>query len=187
MDVDPVTGTVYVAFYDRRDHSDNLTTDVFYAHSQDGGDHFTNEKVSATAFIPNSNVFFGDYIGISAFAGRVRPFWMRLDGNTLSVWTALIERPSADVGGGSISHHGIEVIPNPVHGAGVTIVFQEPRGGPVRVIIHDAGGRVVRTLDEMTGSDVVWDGRNDLGEQVPAGVYFAREDRSKSARIVLIR
>lgn len=90
MDVDPVTGYIYVVFYDRRAHED-LNTDVFLAYSTDGGISFTNQKVSNLPFVPNKNVFFGDYNDISAHDGMIRPIWTRLDGNKLSVWTALIE------------------------------------------------------------------------------------------------
>jgi flagellar hook assembly protein FlgD len=37
------------------------------------------------------------------------------------------------------------------------------------VRIFDAAGRLVRRLEEPS-----WDGRDDAGETVPAGVYFAR-------------
>ncbi len=90
MDVDPITGYIYVVFYDRRDHSDEHT-DVFIAYSTDGGNHFTNINISETPFKPNENVFFGDYNDISAYNGVVRPIWTRLDRMQLSVWTAIFD------------------------------------------------------------------------------------------------
>ncbi len=90
MDVDPETGYIYIVFYDRRAYLDN-STDVYIAYSTDGGDTFTNKKISELPFTPNSNVFFGDYNDISAQDGMVRPIWTRLDGSVLSVWTALID------------------------------------------------------------------------------------------------
>ena len=90
MDVDPITGYIYIVFYDRRNY-DDLKTDVFLAYSIDGGNSFSNIKISESPFIPNENVFFGDYNDISAYDGKIRPIWTRLDGNRLSVWTALIE------------------------------------------------------------------------------------------------
>ncbi len=90
MDIDPVTGYIYIVFYDRRAHTNN-NTDVYIAYSTDGGVTFTNQKISDSPFLPNEKVFFGDYNDISAHDGMVRPIWTRLDGKELSVWTALIE------------------------------------------------------------------------------------------------
>lgn len=90
MDVDPVTGYVYVVFYDRRAY-DDAQTDVYLAYSTDGGESFENVKISKEPFTPNRNVFFGDYNDISAHNGMVRPVWTTLNGATLSVKTALLE------------------------------------------------------------------------------------------------
>ncbi len=87
MTVDPMTGVVYVCFYDRRNTTGN-STDFFVAKSTDGGETFTNFKVSDSSFTPTSGIFFGDYSCIAALNGKVYPIWMRLDGSNLSVWTA---------------------------------------------------------------------------------------------------
>ncbi|MFT4536327.1 MAG: hypothetical protein ACI9P5_003703 [Saprospiraceae bacterium] len=89
MDVDVKTGYIYFIFYDRRAYTDNKT-DVYLAFSTDGGDTFTNQKISESPFLPNDKVFFGDYNDISVYDGMVRPIWTRLDKGELSVWTALI-------------------------------------------------------------------------------------------------
>ncbi len=89
MTIDQTTGVIYLTFYDRR-NTTGFATDVFVARSTDGGETFTNFKVSESAFTPTSGVFFGDYTNISAFNKKVYPIWMRLDGGALSVWTALI-------------------------------------------------------------------------------------------------
>jgi len=44
MDIDPVTGYIYIVFYDRRAYNSN-NTDVYVAYSTDGGATFTNHKV----------------------------------------------------------------------------------------------------------------------------------------------
>ncbi|MDF1697240.1 MAG: sialidase family protein [Saprospiraceae bacterium] len=90
MDVDPITGYIYIVFYDRREYVNN-ETDVYLAYSTDGGRTFTNERISESPFVPNDAIFFGDYNDISAHNGMIRPIWTRLDKNTLSVWTALID------------------------------------------------------------------------------------------------
>lgn len=90
MSVDPITGFIYIIFYDRRAYQDNQT-DVYLAFSQDGGENFINKKISTSPFKPNKAVFFGDYNNISAYGGHVRPIWTRCDGAKLSVWTAIVD------------------------------------------------------------------------------------------------
>ena len=90
MDVDPITGYIYIVFYDRRAYDDNAT-DVYLAYSTDGAKTFTNTKISEKPFTPKIGGFFGDYNDISAYNGVVRPIWTRLDGYVQSVWTALID------------------------------------------------------------------------------------------------
>ncbi|MBI5020150.1 MAG: exo-alpha-sialidase [Ignavibacteriales bacterium] len=92
MTIDQTTGYLYVVFYDRRARIGNYT-DVYVAKSTDGGETFTNFKVSEISFNPTSNIFFGDYINIAASNGKIYPIWMRLDGSALSVWTTIIEEP----------------------------------------------------------------------------------------------
>ncbi len=89
MTVDPVTGYIYIVFYDRRAYTENQT-DVYLAYSTDGGSSFTNKKISDRPFIPDPLVFFGDYNDISAYDGMVRPIWTRYENKELSIWTAII-------------------------------------------------------------------------------------------------
>ncbi len=89
MSIDPVSGGIFIVFYDRRHHEDDHT-DVYVAYSFDEGQTFTNQKISETPFLPTTGNFFGDYNNISAYNGIVRPIWTRADSTKLSVWTALI-------------------------------------------------------------------------------------------------
>ncbi len=69
------------------------------------------------------------------------------------------------------------------------------RSAPERVAIFDAGGRLVRTLrpgTQLPGAahDLLWDGCDDAGRQVPSGVYFARalvEGAEANRKIVRLR
>jgi hypothetical protein len=88
MTIDQTTGYLYFVFYDRRNYSGD-STDVYVAVSMDGGRTFINHKVSESPFVPYKETFFGDYTGITASNGIIRPIWTRLDGNKLSVWTDL--------------------------------------------------------------------------------------------------
>ncbi len=67
--------------------------------------------------------------------------------------------------------------PNPFR-LSTTLGFTVSRPGPVRLQVYDALGRLVRSLvDEHRGVgayQVVWDGRDAAGREVPAGVYLVR-------------
>jgi hypothetical protein len=194
IDVDPMTGHVYVVFYDRR-ATTGTNTEVWLATSTDGGGSFTEERISESPFLPNATVFFGDYIGLAAYNGRVRPFWMRLDGNQLSVWTALIEHnPTDTVPTDTVLVNGtgrLAVLPNPtrtmahIYAGGTRLTA----GGMVKVF--GADGRLVRSLPTVPmpelGPLASWDLRNESGQRVPAGVYMVRSPAGAGARLVVTR
>ena len=67
--------------------------------------------------------------------------------------------------------------PNPFQ-AGTAVAFRLARPAEVRVAVFDVTGRAVRTLlDERRESglqEVRWDGRDDQGRSMAAGVYLYR-------------
>ena len=83
--------------------------------------------------------------------------------------------------------------PNPFSPAtDFTLVL--PASGRVRLVVYNLCGRVVATvLDEHRPSGELtsrWDGRNDNGQPVAAGVYFARLEqagRSDVRKIVVVK
>jgi hypothetical protein len=75
MSVDPADGSVNLVFYDRRNTAGAMT-ELVLARSTDGGRTFVNYKIDQPAFACDPKVFFGDYIGISAYNGRVIPIFM---------------------------------------------------------------------------------------------------------------
>lgn len=90
MTVDQTNGNIYVVYYDRR-HHDDLQTDVYLAYSFDGGNTFSEIKISESPFVPDASKFFGDYTNIDAHAGTITPIWTRMDNGKTSVWTAVIK------------------------------------------------------------------------------------------------
>jgi hypothetical protein len=68
-----------------------------------------------------------------------------------------------------------------------------PDASPARVVIHDVGGRVVRSVGVAAAAgtaEVVWDGRDDAGRALPSGIYFAElrhGGESFRSRVVLLR
>ncbi|MDP6530153.1 MAG: DUF2817 domain-containing protein [Gemmatimonadota bacterium] len=90
----------------------------------------------------------------------------------------------AGLGGGLT----LENAPNPFRSAsGTAFAFSLPAKASVRIAIHDAAGRLLRTLveEELAAGEHVrpWDGRDDDGCRVAAGVYFASVEAA-GARIM---
>jgi hypothetical protein len=87
----------------------------------------------------------------------------------------------------------LTVAPNPARGR-TTISCAGVGAGPLVVAIHDAAGRRIRTLrDGSAGAvrNLAWNGLDDEGRAVPAGVYFvtlpARSGAPAGRRLLLLR
>ena len=148
--VDPVTGELAVVFYDRRSYESD-STDVYLARSTDGGLTFANQRISAAAFYPSPMVFFGDYNGISAYDGRIRPIWTQLDQGRLSIHTYLIEKATNEIDPLPASMHGVRLLhwPNPassVNGSTVTLSLTIDRPSTVEATIYDLIGQRIATI-----------------------------------------
>lgn len=83
--------------------------------------------------------------------------------------------------------------PNPFTSS-TRVKFLLPSEVPVRLVVCDAGGRLVSTLvSGILGAgyqSVSWNGTDDAGRSVAAGAYFFHLDagrRSETRRVVLIR
>ena len=89
-------GEIDLIFYDTRNTPSNSVIEAYLARSTDGGENFTNELIStqqSPTTIPNSDVRFGDYIGIDAYGGNiVVPVWTdeRAGGVNMDIYTAVI-------------------------------------------------------------------------------------------------
>ncbi len=174
MAIDDSTGYIYVVFYDRR-NTNGDATDVYVAKSTDGGESFTNFKVSVSSFVPTASVFFGDYTNIAAHNRKIYPIWMRLDQSTLSVWitiindslTSGISQPELAVA------HNLTLFqnfPNPFNPA-TSIKFTLARTDHVTLRIFNTLGEEVETL---------------LSGQLAAGSYTCKWDASGMANGVYI-
>lgn len=191
MTVDQVTGYLWFVFYDRRNYTGN-STDVYIARSRDGGETFTNFRISESPFIPSSNIFFGDYNNISAHNNIVRPIWTRLQDNALSVWTALIDTVYTEIDDLSpVVDAEQEIFPNPFSDQtwysfklqrkslvtlDVVDLFGHKAAGIVENQWLDAG-KYIRQFDPST---------NDL----PSGVYYFRlrtGDKVQHRKIIYLR
>jgi hypothetical protein len=84
--------------------------------------------------------------------------------------------------------------PNPFN-PHATIRYDLPTQAPVRIMVYDAAGRLVRTLVDRPAQvpgryEAVWDGRGASGQSVASGVYFCRMesgDFREVRRMALVR
>jgi hypothetical protein len=91
MTIDQSTGYLYLLYYDRQNFATEAFTDVSMAVSKNGGLKFNYYKINQTSFKPDKEVFFGDYIGLSAVNNLIRPIWMQMNyKKELSIYTAII-------------------------------------------------------------------------------------------------
>ena len=84
--------------------------------------------------------------------------------------------------------------PNPSRGSS-TVRFDIPNhSGPVRLVIYNVRGQLVRTLEdgpvERGRHERTWDGSDDHGNAVASGVYFARlsvNEKSSDQKVMVLR
>ena len=190
VSVDPITGKLYVVFYDRRNTSGDAT-DVYVARSSDGGGSWENFVVSDSSFVPLSNIFFGDYSNIAARGGMAYPIWTRIDGSIRSTWAAIVadtvtaaEPPLVFPSTLALGQN----YPNPFNGTSL-IRYSLPSPGFVTVAIYNILGEIVQTPVQQ------WEDRGEhtlrftLGD-LPGGVYFYRLSHGglmKSRRMLYLK
>ena len=91
MAVDPVDGSVNVVFLDRR-NTEDPAQEVTVARSTDGGRTFRNLRVDQDPFACPETLFYGDYLAIDAFGGKVIAGWPHCDADgSLALSAALFE------------------------------------------------------------------------------------------------
>ncbi len=129
--------------------------------------------------------FLDDTAGPEAVTYRLEA--LRRDGSAEILGTIALE---AD---GAPGLPRLFVHPNPVRGSAV-VSFRMDRAGEVNLELFDAAGRRVRAFPTLTFAagdhEVFWDGRDDQGAAVPAGIYFYRlagPDRSETRKVVVAR
>lgn len=100
--------------------------------------------------------------------GESDVYAQRLDANGVVGSTVAVE----DLGPAPMA--GLKLTPNPCRG-GAQFTFRGS-GRDVRFDILDVGGRVIRTI-EVAGTESAsaqWNGLDDMGSRVPAGLYWVR-------------
>ncbi|HEX7319533.1 MAG TPA: S8 family serine peptidase [bacterium] len=106
----------------------------------------------------------------------------------LSRYVGVAERKS-----GGTMVFGLSLMPNP-SSKRITIHYALSTKDPAAQLrIFDAAGRLVKLFNHLTiqpVNQIVWDGSDDVGRSVPAGVYFIRlesDGQEKIEKAVLLR
>jgi hypothetical protein len=79
--VDPTNGILHAAWYDTRDDPGRKATNIYYAHSTDGGATWVDEKrvtsapTDETAAPADLGNQYGDYNGLAVYQGSAHPVW----------------------------------------------------------------------------------------------------------------
>lgn len=131
-------------------------------------------------------------------AGGAIAAWSDQRGATLDIYALRIagtgEPPTVDVGAsGPFPGPGLAAAPNPMI-RDTELRFALDTEATVGAAIVDVSGRRMRVLLEGArmpagAHRVVWDGRDQSGRRVPAGVYLAlltAGDRTRAARLVVV-
>ncbi len=89
-------GRIVIAYYDEREGPNEMN--AYIAYSDDQGNSWSNMRLSNESFsgnTPNSNVRFGDYIGIDAYDGKIVPVWTddRAGNYNQEIYTAIVDIP----------------------------------------------------------------------------------------------
>ncbi len=181
MAVDRSNGYLYFVFYDRRD-SESTSTNVYMARSMDGGQTFVNFKINDRPFYPNKMIFFGDYNNIVAQDNVVRPIWTRLDGDKLSIKTAIINLDSIQ----SSSQAGLVFNPDSINLkapdlSSIYVSFKLKQQQKLHLFLYNERGRKIKKIFKCKSFD---SGKHILSYDVEnlelqSGQYFYRLQRKR--------
>lgn len=173
--VDQATGKVWVVFYDRRNHINNQT-DVYAASSTNGGNSFTDFKISETSFTPNNSYFFSHYNGISAHNNKVIAVWTRMDNGRNSIRGSIIGENSSGIGKNYPAYlKDIEFYPNPFNKE-ATIKLNLVKATRLSIEITDNFGR---TIKNVLSNTILPEGKTNINLDVKcfhkiSGIYYLK-------------
>jgi hypothetical protein len=172
MCIDPVTGIIYVVYYDRRNTMSTMT-EVYLARSTDGGKTFNNQLISDKPFETTVQKFLGDYINIIAYNGKAYAVWTQSDQFGRNIILTTIEESALN-----IKHEKIirtsklyQNYPNPFNPV-TNISYQIPEQSFISLKVFDILGNEVAALvnEEKTAGyhEIVFSAKGGSA----SGIYF---------------
>jgi hypothetical protein len=176
-------GGLNVVYYDNRNNPDSV--EVYLSHSTNGGDNWSDYKISDHHFMPRTAAGFGpgiigDHIGITHVNNKLYPVWMddyNSSPGVFKIWSAIIDANTI-----GIQKIGTEVpslfsldqnYPNPFNPStkirfdvASNRTLSEAKGLNVQLIIYNVLGKEVASL---------------IDEQLKPGTYETEWNASKYA------
>lgn len=109
--------------------------------------------------------------------GNPRFTYLDVDNGDLDYAEAALAPADVEAQGVALSSNRIHAFPNPAaadRDIQVNISLDGRASGATQLRVVDVSGRLVRTLAEgvRSESQVIWDGRDDMGRPAAAGVYY---------------
>jgi len=192
MDIDQTNGNLHFVFYDRRNYSDTQT-DVYLAHSIDGGENIVNRRISESPFVPNEGIFFGDYNNIAVHNNIVRPIWTRLHEGQLSIWTDVSAFDSSlKVVEENWMEQRVKQYPNPIVNNISYVSFKLRESSIISLAIYDQMGKkicIVMDKEEMGfGKHVIPIDLDKLS--LKPGIYYHKlsiNSKSKALKAIVVQ
>jgi ASPIC and UnbV/FG-GAP-like repeat/FlgD Ig-like domain len=168
-----------------------------------GGTHHIVREISGGSGIYSQNapvVLAGLYVDTVVDSIQVTwPSGIVTDTTNLAIQQIItMQETQIQTGIGDGPHPGVARLlaasPNPFR-AGTTIAYELSRTSPVRLLVLDPQGRLMRVLESTQSKEPGryserWDGRNEAGREVAPGVYFYSLTTSRfrqSFPIILVR
>lgn len=189
-------GGVNIVYYDSRDAADSV--DIYLSRSVNGGDSWSNYRVTDRRFRPvpvlgTGTGIMGDNIGMTSGNGNLYPVWMsnKPDG-IFHIWCAIINYNTI-----GIQQIGTEIpkefylsqnYPNPFNPS-TKIEFSIPESGYTTLKIYNLTGMLVSTLAEQELSPGVYSA-NWNASDYSSGIYILRivsGSYSMSRKMILIK
>lgn len=172
-------GRIFVIYYDEKYTAGKM--DATLAYSLDGGDTWTNERLSAQSFsgnIPNSDVRFGDYIHLDAFDGKVVTVWSddRAGSYNQEIYTADLDLVTLGIKDPQITNQLIlKSRPNPFTES-MTIDFHLEKSSWVSIKAYNSTGSEIENIFE--GNRNAGTHSIEWNAQHPAGIYHVKVESS---------
>jgi len=176
-------GRIDIVWLDRRNDPNNQNFDIYFAYSTDRGQTFsTNMRVTDMTFplLADPNGWLGEYIGIDVDLNTAYIAWADTRNLDRDIYFDSIVNPTVaieeqDRGAQQVTITAVH--PNPFSRE-TKIAFSTSTNAFVQLMIYDASGRMVRELFvghlDAGRHEVVWNGNNQAGLKLTAGVYFLK-------------
>lgn len=195
-------GGLNVAYFDNRNSPDSV--EVFISHSNDGGNTWSDTKISDHKFMPKAVGGVGagnqgDNIGMTYANGFLFPVWMDNSSGIYQIWSAKVSLASIGIthiaGNVPEKFYLYQNYPNPFNPS-TKIRFDINENSLVRLEIFDVTGKKISELINQKLTEGSYEENFDASA-LPSGIYFYKltafpqnkENRiySQTKKLILLR